>query len=255
MQQVWFLFKFLETILSAICLSLHLMGVRQDVEPIPHVIIYCGTYFGFTLMSLFGGLGILLGRPAKPLMEVIINGTGALMFVLASLLTMYHAERDFHLMYLSDFEEPQHGFFRHCKQQSVASLATGLLFLLHCVFAVDLCWIRQPTMSIFEDENEAALQPLRLYFISSSVEKYLRQFEWFSRYLVHDGRKGFEKKYPQANTMALRRPKTHRVHRQPSPTRGTSRVATDNMENFQGTSSLSTTSLDTSQNYEKSEMV
>lgn len=244
MQQVWFLFKFMEFALSCLCLAIHFMGL-DDVEPIPHAVIYCGTYFGFTLLTAFGSVGILLGRPAKPLMEAIISGTGALMFILASLLTMYHAERDFHLMYLSDFEEPLHGFFGHCKHQSIASLATGLLLLLHCVLAVDICWIRQPTMSIFEDENEAALQPLRLYFVSESAEGYLKQFQWFRRYLLHDG-KGGEQKEVERTSKPHRGQKHHKRDRV---------IPVNPNENIEGTSSLSTTSLNTSQLYDKSEIV
>ncbi|XP_073823648.1 uncharacterized protein [Musca autumnalis] len=249
MQQVWFLLKTLEAIMSGICLSLHVMGLDK-VEPIPHVMFYCGTYFAFTLLTTFGSLGILLGRPAKPLMEAIINGTGALMFILASLLSMYHAERDFHLMYLSDFEEPQHAFFRHCKQQSIASLITGLLFLLHCTFAVDICWIRQPHMSIFEDENEEALQPMKLYFISESVEKYLEQFQWFRRMKEGETEKKFSR-----TSLPLHKRRENKRNKQNPAARVAPINANEDQDNFPGTSSLSTTSLNTSQIYDKSEIV
>lgn len=184
MQVVWLLFKFIEFVLGAICLGLHVKGVGDELEPMPHIVFYCGTFFGFTLIAIIGVLSILLRRPTTPIVEVIVNALGALAFIIASVVGMYHAEIDFHLMYLSDFEEPNHPFFRNCKQQSIASLTTGLVYLLHCIFAVDMACIKGH--GLVDAKNVEAVKPMRLYFICKPIHKKLEEVDWFRMYAEMD---------------------------------------------------------------------
>lgn len=184
MQVVWLLFKFIEFVLGAICLGLHVNGVGDELEPMPHIVFYCGTFFGFTLIAIIGVLSILLRRPTTPIVEVIVNALGALAFIIASVVGMYHAEIDFHLMYLSDFEEPNHPFFRNCKQQSIASLSAGLVYLLHCIFAVDMACVKGHGM--VDAKNAEAVKPMRLYFICKPIHRKLEDIRWFRIYADMD---------------------------------------------------------------------
>lgn len=207
MQHVWFLFKFLEVIMGCVCLSFHIISL-DELEPLPHVVFYCGTFFGYTMISFFGTIGILLGRGPKPFMEAITNGLAATMFTLASMLSMYHAENDYHLMYLSDFEEPLHKYFYHCKSQSIASLAGAFLYLLHSMYAFDVVCITKRQVNIFEDEHEEARQPIRLYFISESIELYLEGFSWFRRYSIGDLSKTSDYSLPTQHRRSRRKRKS-----------------------------------------------
>uniref|UniRef100_A0A1A9V190 DUF7775 domain-containing protein n=1 Tax=Glossina austeni TaxID=7395 RepID=A0A1A9V190_GLOAU len=96
---------------------------------------------------------------------------------------MHFAEKDYHLMYLSDFEEPLHPFFANCKKQSICALITGFIFLLHTFFAFDMVLVRGPEIADEDNENYEATQPLQLYFISREVHQMLeRKYSWFREF-------------------------------------------------------------------------
>ncbi|XP_075150008.1 uncharacterized protein LOC142224087 [Haematobia irritans] len=262
MQHVWFLLKFCEFLLGLLCLSFHIMGL-DEVEPLPHVIFYCGTFLAFILISMFGAIGILLGRPANALMEAIINGTAALMYIISSALAMYHAELDFHLMYLSDFEEPLHRFFKNCKRQSIASLANGFVYLLHSLFALDICLVTQRHVAIYEDENEEAIQPMRMYFISETIQKYLERYPWFRWYVTMtevSGRNSTKSSNSPNQPEKSMIPLDNLKHETSSSVQSASIEPAISENEFienpkEGESSLSMTSLPSSQLWEKSENV
>ena len=70
---------------------------------------------------------------------------------------MGHAEGDYHLEYLSDFEEWRHPFFNACRMQSAASLGAGFQFLMHGLFLMDklfiMDWIYEKITGIKEEKD------------------------------------------------------------------------------------------------------
>lgn len=182
MQLTWCLFKAFEAVLSALCLAIHIKSINQT-QPIPHVVIFCGTFFGFMLLSGFGCLVVFFNRGTNAINECYVSLTGACMNFIASILGMHFAEKDYHLMYLSDFEEPLHPFFANCKKQSVCALITAFVFLLHAFFALDMALVHGPEMPDEDNENYEATQPLQLYFISHKVHQILeRKYSWFREF-------------------------------------------------------------------------
>ncbi|KAI9585134.1 hypothetical protein GQX74_000981 [Glossina fuscipes] len=96
---------------------------------------------------------------------------------------MHFAEKDYHLMYLSDFEEPLHPFFASCKKQSVCALIAGFIYMLHAFFAFDMVLVHGPEVADEDNENYEATQPLQLYFISHEVHQLLeRKYSWFREF-------------------------------------------------------------------------
>lgn len=180
MEPVWFLFKVVEGILGAICLVSHIISLHDELEPMPHVVFYCGTFFGFTLLSVVSGTAILMKRKVKCAIDVFVTSLGAISYITAAILSMYHAEIDFHLMYLSDFEEPLHPFFRNCKRQSISALACGFVYLLNCVFVIDVIMITKKTAD--DSENAEAKEPIKLYFVCESLHRKLLEYKWFQEY-------------------------------------------------------------------------
>ncbi|XP_017482411.1 PREDICTED: uncharacterized protein LOC108371373 [Rhagoletis zephyria] len=189
MQEIWCFFKLLEVLLGIGCLTFHVLGFVQT-DPLPHNLFYCGTFASFTVYSLLGILNICCGRGRNEIMEAIPTTLGALAHFGASLLSMYHAENDFQLLFLSDFEEPRHPFFFYCKAQSIAALATGGMYMLHATFAFDALFIRpepqrpEEGMEDVEIEEEIEMvprhrRPIEMFVLGRLVHTKLMSFKWF----------------------------------------------------------------------------
>lgn len=56
--------------------------------------------------------------------------------------------QDIHVMYLTDQEEYKHPFFQYNRTQSIVSLITSLVFLMHAIFLMDMILILPPTNTI-----------------------------------------------------------------------------------------------------------
>ncbi|XP_014087215.1 uncharacterized protein [Bactrocera oleae] len=188
MQEIWCFFKLLEVLLGIVCLTFHVLGFLHT-EPLPHNLFYCGTFASFTVYAAFGILNNLCGHGRTATIEAIATTLGAVMHFAASLLSMYHAEQDFHLMFLTDTEEPKHRYFFYCKAQSIAALTTGGMYMLHATYAYDAGFIRfkrelrSGVASDQETEDEESLQRYRthieMFVCGKWVHKKLLRFKWF----------------------------------------------------------------------------
>lgn len=127
---------------------IHIIGFNHVEEPLPHELVFCGTFFAFLLISILGAIGIFLNLPMIMVMESIINGFGFVMYLIVSYLAMYNAEQDHHLQYLTDKEEAEHFFFKMSRMQSIASLVGTFQFLLHFVICIDLLTIQKSPVII-----------------------------------------------------------------------------------------------------------
>lgn len=202
MKRVWFIFKIIESVLGLCCLGYHARGFL-NINHIHQHYTYVAAFGGFSLMAMFGCLSICLKESVSPLREGALNIFAASAFILVSLNSMYHAEKDFHLMYLSadvsevieeehleemELTEPPHPFFKYSKAQSVAALCCGCLFLLHAILAFDLAMIDSDELSEIsddydesvEDQEVSGQQRMPFYVFGKQVHGWLNQFEWFS---------------------------------------------------------------------------
>lgn len=200
MKRVWFTFKILEVILSLCCLGYHTRGFL-NINYIQDHYTYVAVFGGFSLISMFGCLSICMKATVHPLREAVLNLIAAIAFISVSMNSMYHAEKDFYLMYLSagiedDIEEEQHvvedlieqprPFFKYSKAQSVAALCCGSIYLLHAILAFDVAMLRNDTTvadSVVDDASGGESnndQRLKLYVFGKRVHNWLDKFKWFS---------------------------------------------------------------------------
>ncbi|XP_049297140.1 uncharacterized protein LOC125771009 isoform X1 [Anopheles funestus] len=122
-----------------ICAGLHIQGFLHYPEPFPHEMLFCGLYASYFLISFYSWLFLRLDCcPLNYTVEAIVSGVGFLLFVVSAFVSMYHAERDIHLQYLTDEEEWYHQFFAYLRLQSLGAIITAQMFLVHCSLALDL---------------------------------------------------------------------------------------------------------------------
>ena len=196
MRRVWLTFKIFEVILGLFCLGYHTRGFLNILNIQDHY-AYVAVFAGFTLMAMFGCLSICSKQAVSPFREGCLNMFAAISFLLISLDSMFRAERDFYLIYLSssvlaetreelEITRPPHSFFKYSKAQSIAALCGGSLFLLHAILAFDFAWVSIEGMSSDsddEDEENAEdaeyAEHLVFYVFSKPVHQWLNHFEWF----------------------------------------------------------------------------
>ncbi|KFB48109.1 AGAP004947-PA-like protein [Anopheles sinensis] len=122
-----------------ICAATHIRGFLHHQEPFPHEMLFCGLYASYFLISCYAFLFLYRGCCALCYtVEAVLSGVGFLLFVVSAFVSMYHAEQDIHLQYLSDEEEWYHQFFVYCRLQSLTATITAQVFLVHCSLALDL---------------------------------------------------------------------------------------------------------------------
>lgn len=91
-RQVFFSLRTVEGLLSVVCMIIHIWGFIDPEEPLPHEMIFCGTYFGFMLISLFTNFGVVYEVTYPLELEAIISFVGFALFNITSLISMGHAE-------------------------------------------------------------------------------------------------------------------------------------------------------------------
>lgn len=143
MRTIFWLFRFLQSGSTLSCLVIHILGLYIKDEPMAHELFFCGIYFCFWFYSIIAIIGFFLGAKFHLLTEIITNLFGCIFFVIAGFVTMGHVESDQHLMYLTDEEELMHPFFHMNRGQSVASICTGIIFLLNALLQLDMLLITE----------------------------------------------------------------------------------------------------------------
>uniref|UniRef100_A0A182YKS0 DUF7775 domain-containing protein n=1 Tax=Anopheles stephensi TaxID=30069 RepID=A0A182YKS0_ANOST len=114
-------------------------GFLHYPEPFPHEMLFCGLYASYFLISFYSFLFLYKNCCAlNYTVEAIVSGGAFLLFVVSAFVSMYHAENDIHLQYLTDEEEWYHQFFVYCRLQSLGATITAQMFLVHCSLALDL---------------------------------------------------------------------------------------------------------------------
>ncbi|XP_059622490.1 uncharacterized protein LOC132265739 [Phlebotomus argentipes] len=168
MIKIWFLIKFVEAVLCLTCLVIHILGFLYKHEPQPHQFIFCGTFFGALLVSLIGAISILIRNEITMVSEVILTGFFFILFIASAIVSMANAEKDIHLLFLTDAEETWHDYFRFSRMQSLLALTTSLIFLLHCIYCLDLLLVTtdvkppEQSLSVLERRDLDAIRPLKL---------------------------------------------------------------------------------------------
>uniref|UniRef100_A0A182PTT8 DUF7775 domain-containing protein n=1 Tax=Anopheles epiroticus TaxID=199890 RepID=A0A182PTT8_9DIPT len=114
-------------------------GFLHYPEPFPHEMLFCGLYASYFLISFYSFLFLYKGCCGlNYTVEAIVSGAAFLLFVVSAFVSMFHAEKDIHLQYLTDEEEWYHPFFVYCRLQSLGATITAQMFLVHCSLSLDL---------------------------------------------------------------------------------------------------------------------
>ncbi|XP_064550049.1 uncharacterized protein LOC135436391 [Drosophila montana] len=191
LRPISFLFYTLETIFNMFCLAYHIKGFMSvDMHMLTwdrHIFqyIYLLTFYVFMVITLFQSINICSGHIPTICMEIFKSCLASIGFTMISLLTMWDAERDFHLMYCGkepvdgvyEKETPVHPFAFYMLFQSIASLACGVLYMLHATILIDVK-ITAAHQGLTEGANSLFV-PIHIYVLGEYVQTRLEQYEWF----------------------------------------------------------------------------
>lgn len=163
-----------EGLLSVICGVIHVVGFMDPSEPTSHQAPFLITYFGAAALSTFEIFKLTKGK-LNWKEEVITSSLVAIMFLATSIWSMINAENDPHLWQFTDSQEFVHGYFQVNLHQSIVSLVTSLLLLMHALFALDFIMTQPRDDVSFVSENDeeeiASEKPLRLHFFFENIWK------------------------------------------------------------------------------------
>ncbi|XP_016963740.1 uncharacterized protein LOC108033718 [Drosophila biarmipes] len=179
MNQVWVFFKLIEVVLGSVCMFFHMRGASYWPERIPHVILYCATFASFTMLAALGAFRLMLARSSVLSSQLLLTLSAVISHYTCGVLIMRTAMQDPHLASMnSTIEYLEHPHFAHCKQQSIAALITGTMYLMHMFHVFDLLmrmepgdWRRQAVgRSFFEQSDIGAAG---LFVLSKPVDDFL----------------------------------------------------------------------------------
>ncbi|XP_068153692.1 uncharacterized protein [Drosophila tropicalis] len=199
MRPFLFVFYTLETIFNMFCMAFHITGFHSvdlsmlgwEKQAIHY--FYLVAFYVFMVLTLFQSINICTGHTPTILMEIIKASAASCAFTVISLMTMYDAEKDFHLLYLGDEEsddvyikdEPVHPFFQFMRNQSISSLTCGVLYMLHATILIDVKITSITEGKIYRDE-ESDYMPIPLYVFGQYVQAKLDSYEWFQEFRDND---------------------------------------------------------------------
>ncbi|KAI8038234.1 uncharacterized protein LOC128253151 [Drosophila gunungcola] len=182
MNQVWVFFKLIEVLLGSVCMFFHIRGSTFWPERTPHVILYCATFLSFAVLAALGAFRLMLTRSSVLSSQLLLTLSAVIAHYICGVLIMRTALQDPHLPAInSSIEYLTHPHFAHCKQQSIAALITGTMYLMHMFHVFDLLmrmepgdWRRQATGGKLSDSLEAeAGRAAGLFVLSKPVDDFL----------------------------------------------------------------------------------
>jgi len=179
MNQVWVFFKFIEVVLGSVCMFFHMRGSSYWPERIPHVILYCATFSSFTMLAALGAFRLMLARSSVLSSQLLLTLSAVIAHYTCGVLIMRTAMLDPHLASMnSTIEYLEHPHFAHCKQQSIAALITGTMYLMHMFHVFDLLmrmepgdWRLQATGGGFFEHSD--IGAAGLFVLSKPVDDFL----------------------------------------------------------------------------------
>ncbi|XP_034479948.1 uncharacterized protein LOC117785814 [Drosophila innubila] len=181
---IWLLFKIWELLIISINCYVHVNCFHW--EGVPHIFILCATYGGGFIIGFLNLIGMYFTDRLPVKLEALISGIIGFMCLITVYANMYVAQHDKLLAFLKDREERNYGFLKCCRNNGIISLWAAAIHFMHCSFALDMLVTHSPSMiATLSDGSQIALQsqrskrPLKLYFISQSVETYLMNFRLF----------------------------------------------------------------------------
>ncbi|KAH8418238.1 hypothetical protein KR222_006309, partial [Zaprionus bogoriensis] len=138
MNQVWLFFAVMHILADVACLIIHILGSLHRNEPLPHNLLFCGTFASYMLIGIYRAILLVIGHRTLLYQLMLVEVSGMIMHFMCALLVMHYAENDFHLIFMGPQQELDHSFLSNCKRQATACIAAGVLYLVHTVLVLDL---------------------------------------------------------------------------------------------------------------------
>ncbi|EDW16634.1 uncharacterized protein LOC6575157 [Drosophila mojavensis] len=191
LRPVSFLFYTLESIFNMFCLAYHIKGfMAVDLYMLSwdrHLVfyVYLVTFYVFMVITLFQSINICSGHNPTIGMEIFKSCLASVGFISISILTMWDAERDFHLMYsgrepvdgVYETDRPVHPFSAFLLYQSVASLACGILYMLHATILIDVKLTA--VNKVLTEGEDSMYMAIHIYVLGEYVQTKLEKYPWF----------------------------------------------------------------------------
>lgn len=161
---------------------------------------YMSFFYIFTVVTLFASINLCTGHRTSIVEEVVRPLIGFVLYTVISLMALGDAETDFYIWYdgrnpddLLYPEKPLHPFFGSLRDQATASLVSSVIYLLHCLIALDVLLSNDDSDNERESSNssddvneEVDYVPVRLYVFGGVMQRWLEQFDWFQDF-THSG--------------------------------------------------------------------
>lgn len=182
MNQVWVFFKLIEVVLGTLCMYIHMRGAILWPQHVSHVVIYCATFVSFTALAALGAFRLLITQKCVLSSQLLLTLSAVIAHYFCGIFVMRDAENPILKTLNSSHEYFDHPGFATCKQQSIASLITGTMYLMHMFHVLDLLmrmepgdWRRQATFTLIQSFtlDEMAGRTTGLFVLSKPVDDYL----------------------------------------------------------------------------------
>ncbi|XP_043069234.2 uncharacterized protein [Drosophila bipectinata] len=206
MNQVWVFFKLIEVVLGALCMFIHMRGASLWPQYVPHDVIYCAVFLSFTALAALGAFRLLITQKCVLSAQLILTLSAMIAHYFCGLLVMRDIVNSPILKALNDTSEyMDHPAFAICKQQSIAALVTGTMYLMHMFHVLDLLmrmepgdWRRQAT-GLFQmfTLDELAGRTTGLFVLSQPVDDFLCDRCEFYDTLAHSQPMHFRQNYEE----------------------------------------------------------
>lgn len=172
---VWILFRMIELLLTIASCWSHLSCIRSHISR--HIFILCATYGGGLIFAALGLLTLYMANRVSLRNEAICSGIFGLFCLFAIYMNMHLGSRYMIRPFIMPTEVYQYAVLRCCKINSQLSLCSASVYLLHCSLAIDML-LTHPLEAVGGNapplEPRGNDRPLQLYFISKTVETYLK---------------------------------------------------------------------------------
>ena len=169
--QVFSFLHFAEAALSLTCGLIHIFGLDDEYEPTSYEVKFLLIFFGLTLMSAVE-IVLCCNKKFNVKREACEMFAGLILMFFASIMSMSNAENDVHIQYLTDKQEAIHRYFEMNKLQSIVSLASALMFLVHFLFNIDLLLISR---TIFDSQDDTLKLDLPVSFLLKCKQQFRRR--------------------------------------------------------------------------------
>ncbi|XP_016948870.1 uncharacterized protein LOC108023740 [Drosophila biarmipes] len=204
MRPVLFLFYIVETAANMVLIHFYLktfvfvnLALMGWVDLLTQY-MYMVCFYIFTVLTTFASINLCTGNHCSIVQEVVRPLLGFLTYTICSLMVLGDAKSDIYVLYsdakpgdLLRPEKPMHPYFDNIRIQATISLVTSVIFLLHCLIALDVLLSNEDSDDEHSSENskpsdpsddivdELDYVPVRLYVLGGVVQRWLEQYQWF----------------------------------------------------------------------------